>query len=1137
MSTTINLPHYNIEDNDIYINGKPITENMVINVKKLVNEKYNIDFLIQYGNNINYENVTITVDNVTSVITKLPGEFGEDRRVGKHVLLQILKVNNDTNFAIKFTGELEKTVNVILVDDNGNTDTYLPNLKTTEDVSFYPNGATDYPVSNFDLPMPIVSTMYKIGWLLNNVVTELPTEGLTVNIYYNTELFSITNLGDTPDTRSINDLVLELSQEVINLQDTTIESFTSPMVFEFVNESGIVLSSRSITFVRTNVYLVDEFDRVMSTVYLPTNKDTTINKDYNYFSRFPNGNDLVTPYVTWVNDNVNNGFTNLAKGLIDLRSSDASILTITKKNDFTGYDLRFIYKTIYNSYNVELAIRNITISESWQSLMSREESDTVEFGISSPSVDNSVIKGSKITFNFNASNIAKVEVVKTDTNPDIPFELTYSDVYPISLPHNGKKVYPSLNGTVTFDCTTTVPNNYGFKAIYKDCEDRQLGYSEFTVTVLRPRAEITSDFNTTKLNVDIDTTVTLNVRCKNVFIASIVEPSFDNMTVAIENIQHSNDLLESGTYETYTFDIKITPTKVGVAGFTLKLADDQDDATLTYTKTIDVFTDNYTPVKPNGVVTDIYRGHNPRHSYTKKYKYQLPLAFVDNGDVGDYLLVAKYPISQTDNIGQNYSKAFRSRLQLIKGNKIDGAPIGNEGGEYYSIVSKTFDKEIVQSLKDNNALNNKAVPVVNSIHLDQMLANLTDVSYFGILENNKDDLESNYFVHYKGLNYNTNGFSPYPENTLTSGNTNGGLWNIYANTRQIDTYYGIEDKELDKTLNSDTYYLLPMITNHTHLTHNGQSNGIVDPFNIGVKVYHDVKVNYHPDNGYSMSMVDPYESTQSNTDSRTFKTLGFEQGRFLASVSKAYIQPNDYPANAKSTVYGGAEYFRDNDIGLLDSAGIPYDNMIKSFKEDVSFKGNKGFRESLLTHRYGDSIWCNDVDKIAALNKEVELCYVSGGTFDKSLIKVWDTANSNPDHIKNRYPEYLNTMEMGYRNRLLLDTSVAYNVNKDTGKSDQIFYNYRVSFLVFDKGIKDRAKLKVTSEWLLMEKFKSYPFTIETDGDASFVNNDKITIDPAARTVTAGDVGEGSLTITASKEGKENNTRTIEYKIVNAITI
>ena len=46
MATIINLPLYNVEDNNVYINGKVITDNMLLKVKKLTNEKYNIDFFI-----------------------------------------------------------------------------------------------------------------------------------------------------------------------------------------------------------------------------------------------------------------------------------------------------------------------------------------------------------------------------------------------------------------------------------------------------------------------------------------------------------------------------------------------------------------------------------------------------------------------------------------------------------------------------------------------------------------------------------------------------------------------------------------------------------------------------------------------------------------------------------------------------------------------------------------------------------------------------------------------------------------------------------------------------------------------------------------------------------------------------------
>ena len=80
MATIINLPLYNVEDNNVYINGKVITDNMLLKVKKLTNEKYNIDFFIQFGNSVNYNSTNIAVEGAESVLTSLPGEFGPDRK-------------------------------------------------------------------------------------------------------------------------------------------------------------------------------------------------------------------------------------------------------------------------------------------------------------------------------------------------------------------------------------------------------------------------------------------------------------------------------------------------------------------------------------------------------------------------------------------------------------------------------------------------------------------------------------------------------------------------------------------------------------------------------------------------------------------------------------------------------------------------------------------------------------------------------------------------------------------------------------------------------------------------------------------------------------------------------------------------
>ena len=1136
MVTSVNLPLYNIEDDFVYINGKKITNDMSLRIKKLTTEKYNIDFLIQFGNNANYNSTDITVEGASFTLTSLPGEFGTDRKVGKHKLLQIVKVGDIESFTIKLTGGVSFNIKVELVTIE-DTDIYLPNLKTPNDISFFPNGAAEYPVSNFDIPLPIALTQYRIGWTLNNTSTELPSEGLSVNIYYNTELFNITNLENNGDSRSINHLLLELDESIIKLKDITVPTFTTALVFEFVNEEGVILSTRSITLVRTNLYLVDEFDRIINTFYLPRNLDINLTKEFNYSSRLPDTKDLVTPYVEWVNNNVNNGFSNLVKSIVDIQLTDENnTLTLTKKNDYTGYDLRFTYKNPSNYYTLRLLVRNILIDSVWMNIATEEQKESAIVDIEESQLV--MLKYQKDSIKFTAKNIAKLKLEKQDGEGEITTNVTYDNSYTVELPHNGKKVYPDLSGTITFDCISTTPGDYIYKVIALDCEDTELTSYDVHIKVNRPEADIDTDFETTKSNMDIDKEYIIDVECENVYEASIKEKHFLNFTAEITNVSHSEELLESGVYANYSFKLKITPKKVGVGTLTLVLKDDQDDVFKEYVKTIYIYTTQHTATRPNGSDTDIYRGLNPRWSYTKKYKYNIPLAFINNGDVADYILVAKYPIPQTDKIYKDYSKAFKNRLQLIKENKLENETIGDEGGEYYNIINKDIDKRIVSELTKNNVLNNKAIPIVNSSHIDNMLANITDISYYGIIENNKDDIESNRFANFKGINPNKDGFSPYPENPLNLDKHNGGTWDIKSNGRSITTYYGMEDNSLDTVLDSKNYPLLPMISSSSHLSHNGQANGIIDPYNMGIKIYHDIKMVYDVKNGFKLQIVDPYSSTQSNTDERTFRDIQFTEDQFIESINKAYIEPNDYPIGIKSRTFSGVEYWKNNNIALLDSAGIPYDNMVIEHEDDDSFKGNKGYREDLHSHRYGDSLWCNDLDKIKKLNKNTEAYYVSGGSYDNSLVKVFDETNSNTNHIINRYPEYSKDMNIGYRNRLLLESSVNYNVNKNEGyKNDHLFYNYRVSFLIFDQGIKNKTKLNVSSEWLLLEKNKTYPFEIISDGDIEIEENPNISINLNDKTVTANEISEGSFTIKSSKSGKEDNIRVIEYKIIETLPL
>ncbi len=94
------------------------------------------------------------------------------------------------------------------------------------------------------------------------------------------------------------------------------------------------------------------------------------------------------------------------------------------------------------------------------------------------------------------------------------------------------------------------------------------------ILVKRPLAEIDTDFETTKSNMDVEKEYLIEVTCNNVYEARLKDLNGINFDAEILDIKHSADLLETGTYEDYSFKIKVTPTKVGISSLTLVLADD-----------------------------------------------------------------------------------------------------------------------------------------------------------------------------------------------------------------------------------------------------------------------------------------------------------------------------------------------------------------------------------------------------------------------------------------------------------------------------------------------------------------------------------------------------------------------------------
>lgn len=1197
MANNVILPKYQIGENDVYLNGRKLNDQspLALTVAGQGVEKYNIDFLLQVGSKVNIANASVTAVTsgvniiTTDVASKYDVPLKGNMEIGRIKLIQLVKVKQTDaiEFKIVIAG---KTYTVKLtIEPLDKAMILIPNLKTVGNESFFSNGVSEYPASNFDLPVPLAFDSFNVSWLDNNKAYELGTDAkINANLFFDTNIISIANIKDGVDqqTTDMNNLQLNFKSEFTELNNVNKDDFLIPFVVEFTKDDKVI-SSRSITFAKMRLYIKDIWDNKLETLYLPANDSETTKKNYRFVSNTPNLEILETPYLRFLNTNGVTGIMNLAKNRITFnnlgyteankrldvvckRTPNENTFTLevnyTKIDELsvgggqlggtttpgtgdTGTGGTTEENTANNSFILGLSIGNLSVGSSWQMVQLLNETTATSVTITKDQEQLTIFRYESTELQYTANNIATFvfeDIDKKGTPPKVTYASNIE--YYKKVPNGNLKVYPQLSGAITIDCKDASPGEHKIRVKAVDSDKKELYKEDLTVTVKRPRAQMECDLSTKKYNVNIDKPKAITVKCKNVFRAEVAnKDNLTKFTATIQNIKNSKDLLETGTYATYDFDILFTGKATGVENLAITLYDDKDDVTMTVKKPIEVFTTNYVSVKADPNPADIKDGLAVRHSYKEKYRHNLPTAFIANGEEADYILVCKYPISQdtfTETVGDKtnvlISKPNAHRLEYVEASKV-GDGEATEGGELFKVANPDISKPILKSIKENNMLNGYAYAVGDSIYLDTMLANLNDAHYLACLENMESDRSVNWLFFNRTSNFygDQEARAYYPELPLKStGNTKGGVWTLGGKVGDTEEVYGVVNPKIADLMTYTNHTMLPRTLAGTHFTHNGQKNGVAEPFGFGVKTYSDIRYSWDG-KVEKLEVINPYTTIPyyTNDDPKTFTEIKFNDDMFMLSTPKAYIGCNDYKANSKSSIFYNAEYYRDSSAYLLDNAGLPMNNIVKEYEDDDSFKGDAGYRKDKAMTRFGGSVYRFDSEKISKNRTIATKGYiVSGYSLDGSLVKLHtDVVNKNPEHISLKYPEYTDGSITGsYRSRMLIDENTVYNINKVEGKkNDQIYYNSRIHFLIFDTLTRQElANLSVSEKYVEVEKGKEFPMTIVSEGGTIEFEgiNDKIaTI--TTKSILAVEEGTTEVTIRAKQANKKDNTFKVYIKV------
>lgn len=1144
---------YTVGVEDFYCNGVLLstTGETTFTFTDRKRSAYNIELYLEFGVNLDYNKFTHTAtETLDTVIVDLPSDVTDiANTTGQRKLFILPKcdlVDSEVHFTFRLGNSKSYSVKVVIV----NTDNYapiLPNLKSANSGTSYFSNSNDsnFPLSNYELPIPIAEYKYNLGFSVNGVASELDVDKYKVDLVYDKTIFTVEK--DTGEF-NINNIQITVNESIIDYTDITKENFYIPMLVMVRDENDNIVSHKLIWFFRQCLVLTSKWKKPYKEFRIDSKDTGGGTFQYELLSYTPDFLAYDNAYYTWCKDN--NVNTNLLYNILNL-TGDGDKVSVSQvtSNITNGYkasaNLKFT-GNVDTDLNLKLTINNLADITDLQTITVGFLNDNTELTLPSGETIE-ITKDNLMEYSYSVRNAAKATLTykgnAKDVKPNV--NLVVDTIYEMNLPFDNSKVYPFLDGRIEIDTKVNKLQlqDYIYTLTFLDCEDTELFSKDITVKVARPRANPTIDLTATTIHIDKTKAQTIKVKGTEIHTATIDASSdLSLVDVTIKNIKKPANVNDKGVYATYNFDLVFTPK--GTSGgnrLILKLADDTNNVVKTLSFDIDIYSVIYEPSKPNPDDTDIVKGLNVDISYTEKKGYYLPLVFINNGEELNGVLVAKYPLSQSayDNT-KNISKPNLERLTYSSVNKIKDLTT-DEKGELHRIANPDSVVPVLNSIVNSTMLNNHAWPVANSAMLDTMLANLRDAHYLASVSKN------NYSLTWGDTSSTTtSGFNRAPSEILEPIN-NGGKWKYQASNDTINTsdyVYGVETNVTGYQSEND--YFLPLIPASTTNTHTGEKNGIVEAFGVGIKAYTDVL--YKSGTNKELLILDPYQCNVEYTtdytdtvfkDTKVYTSITYKKDQFITNTSTIMeIGVNDFGKNKHAMVFSGLDYLDNKEASLMDNVGLPFDNSVKDYDQIDTYVGCAGYRpvSQSTDHSLGKSTYWIDTDKA-----DTKGYFISGSFTNSKLLKYDDTFTPTADeHIINLYGKdtILTNSTAGYRSRVMLNANTAYGINReDPTKNDSTIFHNRIHFLIYDKDKLDRlipTRLILSKKFIEVEMDSTYTLDIDTDAiDANLraydVDTEYISFDLRTKIITPKKIGKTKFYISAAKGSGYSTTRKWVY--------
>lgn len=1143
-----------VNDTELRLNGRVLSTTSQTEINyKLKKNGTNIDLLLEIGENIDPNDLVITVDKQelikTECIGNILGITPIEQQIGKNKLLQIpfVSLDIDTIRLNIANGNDNYTVNLI-IEANPSFPTYGI-LAKQNNVTLNRNGDEGYPKSYSNLPIFLTKND---NIVLNYICSDLEgnvelSEDVRVNICYDPNVITLVNKDNIlvppeipdpdnednfiTDSTDVNNPTFSISKEGLDLNNVYKSDYYLPIVVEFINNENKVISSRSLLFSRTYLKLMDIWGRELTKVTIDPNDNGDGLGNHTIDTITPRYSSMLTPYVKHLM-RTDNDIREKTLGIIEytfVNLTDNSNASMLFSKGVTNFELKLTMPDHDPVDFTPLGVINTDSNiEEVSDISIKKEVASTTTNVTFDLTDVVIEKDKDNVIKFHVTNASHIEI--TNITPDGPtFEVKYDSNYIFNLPHNGSKVYPEIFGSVI----TTPPFNildgiYEFKFNVYNSDNVLIKEMNFELPVRRPIAEPHFNNILDTYYVDIDREKSITLTCNNTHSIEIDPNSVDGYLAAINNVTHSDDVNDTGTYNDYQLDLLISSDTIGKKSITLICRDEDLLDIGRFNINLEFYTSKYVSNNPNPKSNDIAKGLIVKTSYTEKRGYGVPTAFINNGEELAGILIGKYPIPQESIInvreGMLYTDLSKPNYHLLSHvpDNVIGPNDSEEGGEIVKVINQSWYRTVLENVVNNETLSDYTYPIINSVYLDTMLSYIKDSNVLAIY---------NKYHKLYGLPFTSDSEDEYSygiSSGLYSTMNTGKEWRYRIGNKTIKSE---KYKELDQFIDSRDDYELPIIEDNIFNSHSGTLAGIMG-IGLGLKVYSDVKITNDLSGTLRLYCVDPnlvrndYDNTPENELDTKFKEIEFPNGKFLSNVTFGYIGPNDYTQGRKHYTYSNELYKDDKFANLMDNMGIPMNNLVYDYKTNNAFPGMSGV-SIVRTNRYSGSTYCMDFDKI----KEEGTGYLANGGWYLTLTDDGYNYNGfsikNPeytehsvmkydkehpstleDHFYKRYEDVINKQGIGIQSRWLIDDSVVYNINKNANKvNDQMIFNNRIQFCIFDLDKINRfkpTKFELLTKYIMIKVGEVFNIEFEADSQPEVVTQPDNTIVKFDRNVLTG---------------------------------